>query len=95
MDIDKELIKKVAKVARLELKEDEIFKFENDFKDILEHFKVLDELDTSKVELSIQPIEIADVLREDIPGTCLTQEQALSNSHNHKKDGYFKGPKAV
>jgi len=95
MEIDKNLIKRVANVARLELKEDEIEKFEADFKDILEYFKVLDEVDTSNVELSIHPIELQDVLRDDIPGKCLTQEEALMNSHHNKKDGYFKGPKAV
>jgi len=35
-----------------------------------------------------------NVLREDKEEKCLSQKEALSLTE-HKKDGYFKGPKAV
>lgn len=93
MKVDKDLITKVAKNARLNLSAKEVDDFIKEFDDILNHFSVLDEVNTKDVKPSFQPIPIKNVFREDKVGKCLSQEQALSNSAN-KKDGFFKGPKA-
>ena len=95
MNVDEELIRRVATVARLKLSEEEVKKFVPQFKEILESFQILDEVDVSDTKMSMQPVEIRNVLREDVPGKCLSQEVALAQSKNHKSDGYFKGPKAV
>ncbi|MDP7180788.1 MAG: Asp-tRNA(Asn)/Glu-tRNA(Gln) amidotransferase subunit GatC [Candidatus Woesearchaeota archaeon] len=94
MKIDKELIEHVANVAKLDLTEKEIKEFLPQLKEVLESFSKLDRIDTKDVKSSFQPVEIKNVTREDKAGECLTQEQALSLTE-HKKDGYFKGPKAV
>jgi len=94
MKVDKELIKKVASVARLELTDAEIKKFQPQLKDILDAFSKIDKVNTDKTKPSFQPVELKNRLREDKKGKCLTQEEALSNTE-HKKDGYFKGPKAI
>lgn len=94
MKVDKELIKKVASVARLDLTEEEVEKFIPQLKDILSSFSKIDEADTEKTNPSFQPVELKNALREDKKGKCLSQEEALSNTE-HKKDGYFKGPKAI
>ncbi len=94
MRVDKELIENVARVARLELTSAEINKFIPQFKEILDAFSKLDEVNVSDVEPSFHPVELKNVMRSDEPGTCLDQEKALELSP-HKKDGYFKGPKAV
>jgi aspartyl-tRNA(Asn)/glutamyl-tRNA(Gln) amidotransferase subunit C len=94
MKVDKELIENVARVARLKLTSKEIEKFIPQLKEILNAFSELDKVDTKSVEPSFQPVEIKNVTRSDEPGTCIDQEKALENTE-HKKDGYFKGPKAV
>jgi aspartyl-tRNA(Asn)/glutamyl-tRNA(Gln) amidotransferase subunit C len=94
MKVDEELIKHVAKVARLKLSAAEIKKFQPQLKDILNAFSKLEDIDTKNTEPSFHPIEIKNVMREDKVTDSLTQEQALSLVKN-KKDGYFKGPKAV
>ena len=94
MKVDKELIKKVAEVSRLNLTDEEIKEFVVEIKDVLEHFSQIDKCDTKNTKPSFQPVEIKNALREDKKGECLTQEKATENSNN-KKDGYFKGPKAV
>ena len=94
MKLDKELIEKLASVARLNLKESEIKKFLPQLKDIMNAFSKLDEVKTDKVKPSFQPVELKNHMRADKKGKCLTQEEALSNTE-HKKDGYFKGPRAV
>ncbi|MFH1586308.1 MAG: Asp-tRNA(Asn)/Glu-tRNA(Gln) amidotransferase subunit GatC [Candidatus Diapherotrites archaeon] len=94
VNVDKELLLRVAKNARLELTDKEIKKFLPELKEILESFSKLDEVDVSKEKPSFQPIELKNVMREDKVEKCLTQEEALSLTQ-HKKDGYFKGPKVV
>ncbi len=93
MKVDKELILKVAKNARLNLSAKEVNEFIPQFKEILEYFSVLDEINVKDVRPSFQPIPVKNVFREDKVGECLTQDKALNNTAL-KKDGFFKGPKA-
>lgn len=92
--INKELIEHVAEVARLKLTDKEIEKFSKELKEIIEAFSTIDKIDTKGIEPSLQPIELRNMLREDKKEECLSQEDVLSLS-DYKKDGYFKGPKAV
>jgi len=94
MRVDKELLQHVAVIARLKLTDKEIKEFIPELKEILEAFSKLDKVDTKGIKPSFQPVEIKDVTREDKIEASLTQEEALANSPN-KKDGYFKGPRAV
>lgn len=95
MRVDKELIKHVSKVARLNLSDEEVERFLPQFKEILDAFSVLDEVDVKETNMSIQPVNIRNILREDMPKECFSQEIALSQVKNNKKEGYFKGPKAI
>ena len=94
MEVDRKLIEHVASVARLKLTEAEIKKFIPQLKEAIEFFSKLQEVNTEGIKPLFQPIEIRNVLREDEPKECLTQDEALSQTE-HKKDGYFKGPRAV
>ena len=94
MKVDKGLIEKVASVARLKLTDAEIEKFLPQFSEILNAFSTLDELNVDKTKPSFQPVELKNIMREDKTEDCLSQEKALENTE-HKKDGYFKGPRAV
>ena len=94
MEIDRKLIEHVAEVARLKLTEEEIEKFLPQLKEALEFFSQLQEVNTNGVKPSFQPVEIKNAMREDYEKQCLGQDDALSLTE-HKKDGYFKGPRAV
>ena len=94
MNIDKELIKKVAANARLNLTEAEIKEFLPQLKEVLANFETLEKAPTKGVEPSFRPIEVKNITREDEEKECLTQEEALKNA-KHKSEGYFKGPKAI
>jgi len=94
MKIDKELIENVAELARLNLTEKEKKEFTEDFKEILNTFSKIDKVNTKNTKESFHPVEIKNKLRDDLVEDSLTQEEALSNTE-HKKDSYFKGPKAV
>ncbi len=88
--IDRGLVKRIANVARLELTEDEIEKFTNQLKVILEAFKELDDVDTEGVEPSFHPQELSNVLRED-QATPWSWDP-LDNTE-HREGRYFKGPR--
>ena len=93
MDIDEKLIREVAKNAALELTDAEVKAFVPQFKEIIKNFSRLDEVDVEGIAVRIHPVELAKTLREDEIEPSLAQEEALGNTA-HKKDGYFKGPKA-
>lgn len=93
-EIDKETVRKVAEVARLDLSEKELEKFSGDLADILTHFRVLQGADTKNAEPSLQPIPMKNVLREDRVEKGLSQKEALANA-KLREGGYFKGPRAM
>lgn len=102
--IDADMVRRVAKNARLELTDSEIKKFSKDLNDILAAFAVLDNVKTTakmtakgrqvEVKPSFQPLPIKDIMRDDAEEKCLTQEKALANT-KHKEKGFFKGPRVV
>ena len=94
MEVDRKLLEHVAEVARLKLSEEEIKKFLPQLKEALEFFSKLNEVDTNNVKPSFQPVELKNAMREDVEKEGLSQDDALSLTE-HKKDGYFKGPRAV
>ena len=92
--INKELIEHVADVARIKLTEKEIEKFSKELKEVIEAFSSIDKVDTKGIETSLQAVELKNMLRDDKEEKSFTQEEVLSLTE-HKKNGYFKGPKAV
>ena len=94
MEIDRKLLEHVAIVARLKLTDEEIKKFLPQLKEALEFFSKLEEVDTDNVNPSFQPVELKNAMREDSQKECLSQDDALSLTE-HKKDGYFKGPRVI
>ena len=90
--IDPELIKRVAQNARLRLSDSEIKEFLPQLAEILEHFKTLNEIDVKGLSPSWQPVKLADVMRADQPGRCLSVDQVLKNTP-HRKNSSFKGPR--
>lgn len=87
--ITKSDVEKIAKLARIELSEEEKEKFTRQFEDILEFVNELQEVDTSSVEEISQIAGLENVWREDKAGELLSNEQALANAPA-KKGGYFK-----
>lgn len=97
VEVTKELIKKVAQNARLNLTEEELEKFVPQIKEIIvDSFNKLDEFDAADAKPSFQPIELSNKFRKDEVKKGITQEEALANViAKLKEEGYFKGPKAM
>lgn len=92
MSINKEQIKHLAHLSRLELSENELDAMQGDMEKILEFVAKIDALDLSGVEPLTQMSSSVDVMREDQVGEMLTKEQALKNAPDANSD-YFRVPK--
>ena len=94
-EFSEETLEHISKLALLELSEEEKKKLAKELKDILNYFKKLNNLDTSKVNPMTHPIDgLKNVFREDIPWKSLSNEEALKNA-KYTKDGYFKTSKVI
>ena len=92
--ISREELLKLAALARLQLDESEIERFQKDIAEMLEYVKTLDEVDTSSIEPQLQALVAGNVLREDVAQPSLPVEEALKNAPE-RVDNYFKVPKVV
>lgn len=84
----------VAKLARIELTEDEKAKYSAQLGQILEYFKKLSEVDVDGVEPSAHAHSIYNVWRDDIPTPAMSVEDALMNAPA-KRDNQIVVPKVV
>jgi aspartyl-tRNA(Asn)/glutamyl-tRNA(Gln) amidotransferase subunit C len=92
--IDKEEVRKVANLARLELTSEEEEKFTGQLNDILDYFEQLSELDTSKVKPTTRAIDVSNVMRSDDLQPFEKRESILEGSPD--RDGeFFKVPKIM
>ena len=92
--IDKAQVKRIAKLARLEIEEGEVEQFSEQLSSILDYIEKLNELDTESVEPLAHCLPIHNVLREDVAKNSLGVEVALSNAPQREGE-YFKVPKIL
>ena len=83
----------VARLARLELTDDEVAKFQEQLSDILEAVSKVSELDLSDVPPTAHPLEIANAWAEDEPRPCLPLEEVFANAPD-RDDDHFRAPPA-
>ena len=83
-------VKQIAALARLELSDADIEKYQAELSSILDYVDQIEKVDTKNVEPTAQVTGLTDVVREDekVPST-LTRDEILSNTPD-KKDGYIK-----
>jgi len=93
MQVDRDWVLKIARLANLELKEEEVELFQKQLADILNFVSQLEELDTKGVEPYIQEFTETP-MREDVPKPSLPREKALMNAPE-KEEGFFVVPRVV
>lgn len=89
-EIDRKLLEHLTKVSRLELTEEELERFTDQLRVILEAFREIDEVETDGVEPSFHPSELVNVWREDVARQW--DWDPLDNAQ-HKEGRFFMGPK--
>jgi aspartyl-tRNA(Asn)/glutamyl-tRNA(Gln) amidotransferase subunit C len=90
MAIDREQLLHVARLARLELRE-EVERLEAQLNDILAAVSKVSELDLSDVPPTSHPLDVVNVWQDDVPSPCLAVEEALANAPEREGD-FFKVP---
>jgi aspartyl-tRNA(Asn)/glutamyl-tRNA(Gln) amidotransferase subunit C len=91
--ITKEEVLHVARLARLELSDDDVAKFQEQLSDILEAVSKVSELDLSDVPPTAHPLAIANAWAEDLPRDCLPLDDVFANAPDRDGD-YFRTPPA-
>jgi aspartyl-tRNA(Asn)/glutamyl-tRNA(Gln) amidotransferase subunit C len=93
MAITRDEVLHVARLARLELTEDEVERFTEQLSAILEAVAKVSELDLSDVAPTAHPRDLVNAWAADEPRPCLPQEEALANAPD-RQAGFFKAPPA-
>ena len=85
-------VEHVAKLARLELSEEEKVKFSKQLGDILKYVEQMNEVNTDGVEPMNHAMEFYNVMREDVVKYENTREELMANAPDSESD-FFKVPK--
>ena len=94
MKITKQEVEHVARLARLELSEQEKETLTDQLSNILTYVEQLNELDTKGVEPTSHVLDINNVMRDDVSEASLPQDRALANGPD-KALGHYKVPKII
>jgi aspartyl-tRNA(Asn)/glutamyl-tRNA(Gln) amidotransferase subunit C len=70
----------VARLARLNLSEEETRLFQSQLGQVLEHADKLRKVDVKNVEVTAQAIPVCNFFRDDEPRDWFSAEEALSNA---------------
>ena len=89
--IDRDQVLHVAKLARLELSDDEVDQMASELSGILEHVDRISELDLDGVEPTSHVVALENVLRADEPTPSLERDAALASAPD-PADGAFRVP---
>ena len=86
INVDKELVKKIASLARLDLTKEETEMFVSQFKDILDYVSILNEVDTENIPPAYLSSANKSVTREDVIEESVPTEEFISNAPQSKDD---------
>ena len=84
----------MARLARLDLSEEERERMQQELTHILEHAERIQALDLDAVEPTSHSLKLTNVLRPDEVRDSLSQETALANAPE-AEDGRFRVPRII
>lgn len=94
MKITSKEVKHIARLSRLYLSDNEIETFSEQLNTIIEYVEQLNSLDTTGVEPTSHVIPLNNVMRDDIPATSLSIEDALKNAPD-STEKFYRVPKII
>jgi aspartyl-tRNA(Asn)/glutamyl-tRNA(Gln) amidotransferase subunit C len=92
--IQQEEVRHIAKLARLQLDEQELALYTNQLGRIIDFFDELKQLDTAGVPLTAHPVPVSNAFREDRARPSLPTEETFANAPQ-REDDYFRVPKIL
>ncbi|MBI5107056.1 MAG: Asp-tRNA(Asn)/Glu-tRNA(Gln) amidotransferase subunit GatC [Solirubrobacterales bacterium] len=87
--IDREQVLHVARLARLELSEDEVSRMSSELSKVLDHIEKISALDLDGVPATTHVVEVENALRPDEPRPSLPREVALASAPATQDDGFL------
>lgn len=94
MAITREQVLHVARLARLDLSEDEVARLQAELSAILEAVSKVSELDLDDVPPTSHPLDLVNVLRPDEPRPSLPLEDVFANAPEREGDAFRVPPSA-
>ncbi len=97
-EITEDDVRHVAKLSRLRLTDDEVHTFTEQLAHVLGHIRKIGELDLEGVEPLSHPLDLANVLRDDVEHPGLPVERVLANAPAKTEEdgiGFFEVPKVI
>jgi aspartyl-tRNA(Asn)/glutamyl-tRNA(Gln) amidotransferase subunit C len=92
--LSKQEVEHVAWLAHIELTDKEKTLFTEQFNEILDYFKKIDEIDTEGIEPTYHVLDLKNVYRKDTTKPSLTTKEALKNAPKKEKK-FLKAPRIV
>ncbi len=86
--IDREQVLHVARLARLDLSDEEVERMSGELTGILGHIEKIGELDLEGVPPTSHVVEVTNALRPDEPRPSLPREQILAAAPAVRDDGF-------
>ncbi|MBN1177185.1 MAG: Asp-tRNA(Asn)/Glu-tRNA(Gln) amidotransferase subunit GatC [Dehalococcoidales bacterium] len=86
MKLSREEVLHIARLARVALTEEEITRFSEQLSNLLEHFEVLQQVDTADVPPTAQSVALQGVVREDEVRPSMPPEEILANAPRQEAD---------
>lgn len=87
-------VEHVARLARLDLSQEEQERMTSQLDAILGYMDALSALDTSGIEPTTTVIPMVSVMREDVVRPSLDREEALANAPD-REDAFFRVPRII
>ena len=87
-------VRKVAKLARLELPDQQVELFTNQLEKILGYVAQLEEIDTQDVPPTTRAVEVVNVLREDSVQNTTIRDELLDQAPD-REGNFFRVPKIL
>ncbi|MEA5113335.1 MAG: Asp-tRNA(Asn)/Glu-tRNA(Gln) amidotransferase subunit GatC [Geobacteraceae bacterium] len=94
MKLTREEVEHVARLARLELSEEEKDLFTGQLDGILAYVDKLNELDTAGIQPTSHAVPMENAFREDVVAASIGLENALANAPD-RSESFFRVPKVI
>ena len=86
MSLTPDEVKRIARLARVGLSDDEVAHFQVQLSEILDYFQRLREVDTEGLPPTAHTLAMQNVMRDDEPRPSFDKEEVLANAPQREDD---------
>jgi aspartyl-tRNA(Asn)/glutamyl-tRNA(Gln) amidotransferase subunit C len=86
--LDRAQVLHVARLARLELSDEEVTRMAEELSKVLDYIEKISELDLEGVHATSHVVDVVNVLRQDVPAPSLPADVALEQAPEPLQQGF-------